>query len=357
MRCDWELVEALALGGSVLGGGGGGSLEEGLKLGKLALEMGEPKIIPLDELDPAATVVTVAAVGAPAAEDHYVKPVHYVNAVKMLIGAFKTPTQGLITNEMGGMASLNGLIQSAVLGLPVVDAPGNGRAHPLSTMGAMGLEKLPDYVAVQSACGGDPTRGRYMELLVRGNLRRCSALVRQASIQAGGIVAVARNPVSAAYLKEHAAVGAMEQAISLGKVVMRSERQGLTVEEEVARQLGGEVVAKGRVTQVELTTKGGFDLGTVQVEREYELVFWNEYMLLEAGGERLYTFPDLIATFDLARNRPVASAEIEQGMKVAIVVAKKERLILGQGMHAVELFQEVEQAIGRPIVRYVFGEG
>lgn len=357
MRCDWELVEALAVGGSVLGGGGGGSLEEGLKLGKLALEVGDPEVVPLDELDPDVTVVTVAAVGAPAAKDRYVKPMDYVNAVRIIAEVLERPIFALITNEMGGMASLNGLIQSAVLGLPVVDAPGNGRAHPLSTMGAMGLDKLPDYVAVQSACGGDPACGKYVELLVRGDLRRCSALVREASIQAGGIVAVARNPVSASYLMKHAAVGAMEQAISLGKAVLQAESQGRSVEEKVAQHLGGEVVVQGRVTHLELTTQGGFDLGVVRVEREYELVFWNEYMLLEAAGERLYTFPDLITTFDTDRHRPVTSAEIEQGMKVAIVAARKERLILGQGMRDAELFRQVEENIGRPIVRYVFGEG
>ena len=355
MRCNKELVEALVLGGAVLGGGGGGYIEEGLKLGHLALEMGEPEILPLNAIDPEETVITVAAVGAPAAENRYLKPMDYVNAVKIVMEALRISKCGLITNEMGGMASVNGLLQGAVLGLPVVDAPCNGRAHPTSLMGAMGLHKLPDYVAIQSAFGGHLTRGTRVELLVRGDIRRCSALVREASVQAGGIVAVARNPVQARYLSEHAAVGAMQQAISLGEVISQVERQGKSVEEEVARYLGGEVVAEGRVTHVQLTTEGGFDRGTVWIEGMYELVFWNEYMLLEAQGERLYTFPDLITTFDMSTHRPVTSAEIRKGMKVAIVVTRKEQLILGQGMREPELFRVVENAISRPIVRYVFG--
>jgi len=355
LTCDKELVEALVLGGAVLGGGGGGSIDEGLKLGHLALEMGEPEIIPLNALNPEETVITVAAVGAPAAENRYLEPMDYVNAVKIIMEALGISKCGLITNEMGGMASVNGLLQGAVLGLPVVDAPCNGRAHPTSLMGAMGLHKLPAYVATQSACGGNLMRGTRVEVLVRGNIHRCSALVREASVQAGGIVAVARNPVRARYLSEHAAVGAMHHAISLGKMIVQAERQGKPVEEEVARCLGSEVVAEGRVTRVQLTTEGGFDLGTVWIDEVYELVFWNEYMLLEAQGERLYTFPDLITTFDTSTHRPVTSAEIRKGMKVAIVAAKKEQLILGQGMREPELFRPVEKAIGRPVVRYVFG--
>ncbi len=354
MRCDEELVQALVLGGAVLGGGGGGSIEEGLKLGKLALELGNPEIVPVEELKPEDLVVTVAVVGAPAAKDRYIKPMDYVNAVRIIMDAVKTFTCNIITNEMGGMASVNGLLQSAVLGLRVVDAPCNGRAHPTSLMGAMGLHNLSDYVTVQSALGGDPSRGRRVELLVRGNIQSCSALVREASVQAGGVVAVARNPVPASYLVEHAAVGAMKYAISLGTVIIQSERQGRSVEEEVAQHLGGEVVVQGRVTSVELITEAGFDRGTIWIDGSYELVFLNEYMLLERAGERLYTFPDLITTFDVARHRPVSSAEISKGMKIAVIAAPKEHLLLGAGMKDFKLFQHVEKAIGRPIIRYAF---
>jgi len=244
------------------------------------------------------------------------------------------------------MASVNGLIQSAVLGIPVVDAPCNGRAHPMAVMGAMGLNKIPDYASLQAACGGDPTCGRRVEILVRGDLTRCSALVREASIQAGGVVAVARNPVSAEYLKEHAAVGAMNTAILLGKAILDARQDGQSSEEVIAQQLGGEVLAQGKITKVELTTRGGFDVGTVRVESKYELVFWNEFMLLEVSGERLYTFPDLITVFSQDLNRPVSSAELKKGMKVVIIAVRKEKLLLGDGMRDRELFLNIERAIG-----------
>lgn len=357
MKCDSETITELVFGGAVLGGGGGGAFENGLQLGRLATEIGTPSIISLADLQPDDIVLTVSAVGAPAAEEQYVQPIDYVHSVEMACAALDAPIAALNVNEMGAMASVNGLIQSAVLGIPVVDAPCNGRAHPTAAMGAMGLNKIPDYTSLQAACGGDPACGRRVEILVHGDLARCSILVREASIQAGGVVAVARNPVSAEYLKEHAAVGAMNMAILLGKAILDARQDGQSSEEVIAQQLGGEVLAQGKVTEVELTTRGGFDVGAVQVEHAYELVFWNEFMLLESSGERLYTFPDLITIFSRDLNRPVSSAELRKGMKVVIIAVRKEKLLLGDGMRDRELFLDIEKAIGRQVVHHVFLEG
>lgn len=357
VRCDERMVEALALGGAVLGGGGGGSLAKGLETGKLALALGEPTVVPLEAFASDAVVITVSAVGAPAATEQYVKVADFVSAVEMLADAIDNPVEGLITNEMGGMASVNGLVQSALLGVPVVDAPCNGRAQPTSTMGSMGLDRLTDYVSWQAACGGNPNTGHQLSLVISGTVSRCAKLVREASVLAGGVVAVARNPIGAAYLRDHAAVGAMDQAISVGLAMLKAKDKGGKPEDEAARVLSGEIVATGRVTKVDIQTKGGFDVGFVRVEGEHELVFWNEYMLLETRGTRTFTFPDLIATFDCRQGLPVSSAEIREGMEVAVLAADRNRLILGEGMRQPELFEAAEEAIGRPLIRYVFGEG
>jgi len=351
------MIAALVLGGAVLGGGGGGAFEEGLQLGQLATEIGTPSIIPLTDLQPGDIVLTVSAVGAPAAEKQYVQPMDYVHSVEMACAVLDAPIAALNVNEMGAMASVNGLIQSAVLGIPVVDAPCNGRAHPTAVMGAMGLNEISDYSSLQAACGGNPACGRRVEILVRGDLTRCSILVREASIQAGGVVAVARNPVSVEYLKKHAAVGAMNMAIGLGKAIMGPHQEGQSSEEVIARQLDGEVLAQGKIIKVALTTQGGFDVGAVQIEGGYELVFWNEFMLIEASGERLYTFPDLIMLFGQDLNRPVSSAELKKGMKVVIIAVRKEKLLLGDGMRHRELFLDIEKTIGCQVVQHVFPEG
>jgi len=42
---------------------------------------------------------------------------------------------GLISSEVGALGVVNGWVQSAALQIPVIDAPANGRAHPLGLMG------------------------------------------------------------------------------------------------------------------------------------------------------------------------------------------------------------------------------
>ncbi len=190
-----ELVEAVVLGGGVLGGGGGGSIDEGRRNGLLALQRGAPLLVDLDDLPGDAVLVTASAVGSPAATTTCMRPADFVRAVELLRAVGGVRVAGMITSECGGLACTNGWMQAAALGLPVVDAPCNGRAHPMGVMGSLGLHEAAGYVSLQAAVGGDPAENRYLEVFVRGGLAKAAALVLQASAQAGGMVAVARNPV------------------------------------------------------------------------------------------------------------------------------------------------------------------
>jgi hypothetical protein len=350
---DVEVVRAAAYGGAVLGGGGGGAIEEGLRLGRLALEVGQPRLVTLDEMEDQAVLVTVSAVGAPAAADQYLEPMHYVHALQLLTAHLDEPVAGLITNENGGLATLNGWFQSAVTGLPVVDAPCNGRAHPTGLMGAMGLNSVTDYVSRQAAVGGNPEPGRHVRFYVEGSLASASRLVRQSSVEAGGLVAVARNPVTVAYVRDHAAPGALQQAIEVGRALLGAG-SALEAAEAVCGVLGGEVVCQATVTRLTLHTEGGFDVGQVELQGGYELTFWNEYMTLERHGHRLATFPDLIATLSVAEFRPLCSAEVREGQEVLVVRVPRQHLRLGGGMRQPELFCAAEQAVGKDLIRYVF---
>ncbi len=71
----------------------------------------------------------------------------------------------------------------------------------------------------------------------------------------------------------------------------------------------------------------------------------------------MFTFPDLIVLVDREDNRPLTSAEVKEGMEVTVIGVQKERLILGAGMRNPQLFRQVEEAIGKTMIPYVFGEG
>jgi len=354
---------AAVYGGAILGGGGGGSIEAGLEMVRAVFAAGTPRLIPVEALAPNDQVVTVGLVGSPAAPLAKVTPADYVRAVRLLEedvarhegSPLNDFIKGFIANENGAVASVNGWLQAAVLSRPVVDCPCDGRAHPTALMGALGLHREPSYLSRQSAVGGDPAGGLYLEMTVRGELTRASTAVRTASIQAGGLVAVARNPVPAARAASHGAPGGISQAIAVGRALLDRGFEG------VASLFAAPEAFDGRIRAVELRTAGGFDAGFLTIELAKPPVggptlridFWNEYVSLEEqterGGRRLFTFPDLIAIFELPTLRPLTSADVRSGQEVRLLCVRRGELKIGAAVLDPELLRAVETAVGREI--------
>jgi uncharacterized protein len=355
IRLDRDAVDAAILGGTVLGGGGGGSIDEGRKIGYLAVTQGKPRLVDIQSIPKDTILITCAAVGAPSAKEAYTDPRDYLRTIEMVSQLAGVKIGGVITNECGGTATVNGWYQSSRLGIPVVDAPCNGRAHPNGMMGSMGMHKIPGFVSVQAAAGGSPTIGRHIEAAFSGGLESVAALVRQTSVHAAGMVVVARNPVEAQYVQENGAPGAVQRCINVGKAMIaaRAHGNGLAVIEAAAKELKGEIIVQGVVDDLELNCAGGFDVGRFFVNG-FEMTYWNEYITLEKGKQRLATFPDLMMTFDVDTGNPVTSANLREGQKVAILVTSRRNLILGAGMRDPQLLAAAEKIIGKSIVPFIF---
>lgn len=353
MKLNKDMLKNALIGGTILGGGGGGSRDSGLESGTTALAYGDINLVDISEVADDALIVTASSVGAPAAVDKYTKPKDYIRTIEILQGNMGLKVGGIITNENGGAATINGWIQAAVLGLPLIDAPCNGRAHPTGTMGSMGLNNVEDFVSYQAFAGGNPVLGNYIEGFICGDIYKAAAMVRQAAVHAGGLVAVARNVVDAKYVKENGAIHGISHAINTGKTFYEGlEASPHTAIENVAKFLKGEITCEGIVSEFNIVTKGGFDVGTVIVGG-VEMSFWNEYMTLESNGNRLYTFPDLIMTFDCNTGMPLTTAEIKKDMDIVIIATKKENLMLGAGMYDSKLLKEIEPIVNKEILKYI----
>ncbi len=349
---DLHAVHAAVAGGSVLAAGGGGWVDHGLLVGTTAVGYGTPRLATLDELDPDATVVTVSAIGAPAAPDWEMRPRDYVRALELLREALGTPIAGTVTAQNGASTTCNGWVASAVLGTLVVDAAGDGRAHPTGKMGSFGLAADPSYSTVQAVAGGNRAQDRYLEVVTRGTVRHCANVLRQAAVESGGFIAAARNPLPASFIARHGAVGAITFALELGEAVLAAEPRGAqaTIAATV-EHLGGRLLARGTVHGKELRTEGAFDVGRLHVE-DVELGFVNEYLCAEAGGERLATFPDLLTTLSLRTGRIVSIADVADGDEVAVLAVDKARIPLGDGVREPSVYPEVEALLGRPLAEY-----
>ncbi|MCX7766789.1 MAG: DUF917 family protein [Candidatus Sumerlaeia bacterium] len=353
-RIDDTITESAILGGAVLGGGGGGWIKSAKQIAKLARANGFAKIYSLTEIPDDALLLTVSAVGAPSAGSGSLAPEDYVRAVELFLTHTGLRIAGLISSEVGALGVVNGWLPSALLKVPLIDAPCNGRAHPLALMGSMGLHRKKNYVSIQTAVGGSTASGNRIELFLQGSLEAVSSLIRTAAIKSGGMVAVARNPVPARYVRKNGAPGAIAMAIRAGKIIRNYSSAGaIRMVKKLVRFFGNGLMFTGKVQQYTLNTENGLDVGTILVSNRtgvFELTFWNEYMTLECNGNRVATFPDLIMTFDASTGMPLISAEIQEQQEVIILTVPAEKLILGAGMRDQKLLARVETAIGKKLV-------
>ena len=348
-------------GGSVYAAGGGGWADHGRMLGGAAVRLGRPELVSIDELEPGAMVATAAAIGAPAGTTAWeMQGIDYVRAAQLLQRELGQPIAGFMVGQNGRSSTLNGWLPAVALGAKVVDAVGDIRAHPTGDMGSIGLAGSPE-PTIQTVAGGNRAEHRYLELVVRGATAKVSPILRTAADMAGGFIASCRNPVTAEYVRGHAALGGISLALALGERILAAEaRGGAAVIDAICAATGGSIIAQGPVTALEVVyTREAFDLGTVtlgQGARAATLHVMNEYMaVVDAHGQRAATFPDVITTLD-TRGEPLSVGELLLGMEILVLRVPKAVIPLGAGVLDPSVYPMVERAMGIRIADYALGD-
>ena len=170
-------VECAVRGGSVFACGGGGWPEHGRELGHLAVTIGRPELVTLEEIEETAWIATAAAIGAPAGLTEWqMLGIDYVTAVRLLQQALGAPLYGLMIGQNGMSSTVNAWLPAAVLGIKVIDAVGDVRAHPTGDMGSIGLTSRPE-PTIQTVAGGNRQRNAYLEATFRGASGKVSPLL------------------------------------------------------------------------------------------------------------------------------------------------------------------------------------
>ena len=356
---------AACKGGSVFASGGGGFYQHGLELGQAAVTIDQIPLVSLDELDEDDLVITQTAIGAPAGTtDWQMLGKDYIQAVCLLLEKHPQPERikGIMTPQNGKSSSTNGWLAAAVLGLAVVDATGDLRAHPTGKMGNMGIANDLSYQTIQAVSGGKSENGKHIEMVVEGTAAQTSKLLRIASDLSGGFIAAARHPLTVAYLRENAVIGGLSRAIELGRLIVEAEAggdPGPEIIERIAQHTEGEILAQGRVLEKDIVyTDQAFDIGRIVLESpegRFTIHVQNEYMAADdEEGKRLTTYPDVITLFESQSAHPLSTDEVFLGQEVTLFKIDKDRIPLSSGVTDPSVYPEVEEALGIELFRYSF---
>ncbi len=350
MQISQTWLEDTVWGGALLGGGGGGSVAEGLALGRTAFGLGRPELVHPENHPGDGLLASCSVAEAPVGRRFHIKPGDHMRAVELLREHLSGELTGLIPEGMGGRGIVDGWLQSAVLGLPVVDLPGDGRGHPLALQGTLGLSNLADFISWQACAGGDPERGEYVEMYVSATLQVADKLIRRAAAQAGGAVSVARNPVPLQQVIGGGVPGGIHTATALGREYRRTladstEKAAAWYSERMTANYWGEI----EITGNRVNYSSGMSVVAIDAP-PFRLQAVGTFLTLEREGELLARYPDLMIMLDAVNGMPLILPEISPGRKVLLISTPSDSLQLGAGARDPGLLESLEGLIGRPMV-------
>jgi hypothetical protein len=312
------------LGGAVLGGGGGGTLEAGLRLGQLAVGLGDATLVELDDLPPDADMVAVATLSAATLGEHVYRPLHHRRAVELLAANTGAQFAGLVNCGGGALDTMVGWAQSALLGIPLVDAVVDPGFHPLAITALADLWSEAGLSVSLSVIGYRRQGDQCLELYARGAHGPLIQMFQQDASGSWGDFALACGPFSQRWLREHGHLNLLSHALKVGEAMTEIEDEtGYLIAEAIGCTLGGQLITSGSVTDIVWHGRGANEYGIIVTRdrhnRDSELVFFGRYLALDVAGSRVATFPDLIVVLGI-KGTPLGGRELSRGQDVYILM-------------------------------------
>lgn len=359
-----EDAVAAVWGGLVLGAGGGG-LEAGLANVDVVFSIGRPRLATLDDYPDDAFAAVTTGVGAPGGKQRRVVfPSDAVRCMELLSDRLRVGGAGVQGELVGSFVGHPGawMVRSWLLSAlderhAVLDCAANGRGHPSVRMGSLGITDDLSHRIILTAAGGlDDVDGR-IEMVIESPLALGSDVIRKAAASLGGAISSARGPFTIGFLRERGAVGAVSTSIRLGHAMLDAEGRGAEARiEAVAAALGGVVRVSGRITENTIALDGAYDVGRIVLdssEGRVEVGVVNEYLAVDVAGERVATFPDLIALFSVVDGLPVAATPAVVGDEVAVVVVPRDNIPIGRGATDPAAFPNIEKLLGMELAAFL----
>lgn len=319
-------------GCTILGTGGGGSLETGLSLVNQALEAGKTfKLVDLSEapddswiavpyncgsISPITPEIEAKYAGLPVTNEP--TPLLAYKALEEYLGR---KFFGVISGELGGGNTAQALYAGAMMDRYIIDADTAGRSVPELQHSTFYIFNLP---ITPLACANQFGEVAILTKVV--NDERAEALVRAMAVASKNSMGVASQPTQAKDLRNAVINGAISYAWKIGKVYREAKEKGELVAPCIAKAGGGFFLFQGEVSVFQYDTVDGFTVGDIEIKGKgqydgqvYHIWFKNEHIISWRDGEVDVTVPDLICVFDDTGNEPVINPNFTPGQKVSVI--------------------------------------
>lgn len=314
-----EDLEDIAIGGAILGTGGGGDPYVGKLMAQEAIRKHGPvKLVDVDELPDDALVVPVCMMGAPTVmTEKLPQGDELMNAFRQLEKVLGRKIDAVLCGEAGGINSTTPFVVAAASGLPLVDGDGMGRAYPELQMETFTLHGVS---ATPMVLCDDKGNSLVLETVSNGWTER---LARAATVEMGGSALLAFYPMSGEVAKKAVVRGTLSLCVNLGRTLRETRTAHADPVAAITKLLGASILFHGRVKDVDRRTIGGFARGSARFDgldewkgHGFRLDFQNEFLMAERDGKIICTTPDLITLLEAETGAPVTADSLRYGLRL-----------------------------------------
>lgn len=323
-------LEKMLIGVGILGTGGGGDPELfGKPLIEWDLKKGrEYRVVDPNEVRDDAFIVCGGYAGSVKAYtsigqtlQRWEKRYELLKALKITENIHNRKVDYVVPFELGGVNTPVILSLAARAGVITIDGDGLGRAAPETQMSSFlghGIPLTPmPFVDVEGNA-----------IVVRHAAKSTypDELMRMALMLNGGQGANNHYPMNGKQLKESVIPKTISLSIEIGYAIsdaIEAKKDpveafidvsgGLELFRGVIKSMRGEDVRAHYIAKALIEGSGNY------VGKEMEITFKNEAMMGRINGQVVAVFPDLLCIIDPETGKGIMTADIEAGMKVAVV--------------------------------------
>jgi hypothetical protein len=312
-------------GATILGCGGGGGAEGGIRMINEAFDGGyEFKLADLSELPDDDILCIVAGVGGGVPQEVRDKVAHYAEmfprdqgarlrrlrkAAKELSDYIGKEVTSFIAAETGGGNGVLPMYLNALEGKPSVDADCCGRAKPEMGMSLTAVAGMP----ITPLAMVTP----FMETVILKSAVddiRAEDITRHVAVASGGGVTVARCPGKVKDYRRGTVPKIVSNCIKIGAAIREAKAKGGDPREAFIKASGAVPIFEGKVSDYTFEGTGGFNWGEWFIDGDGEYAgkkmkvwFKNEHLVSWLDDEPYVMGPDLICILERDSFEPLSN--------------------------------------------------